>query len=140
MVAPILPSLEIGRSFETYLRGRCKRVRLFEILGFLESDPIFLVRSTFEMIAPKADAFAKDFYRRLFALQPEIEFLFARTEMATMRLMLMRMIGVTVGGLHNLPKIRSELRALGMRHSGYGVRAEHFDFAEDALLHAAASR
>jgi hemoglobin-like flavoprotein len=23
-----------------------------------------------------------------------------------------------------------------MRHSSYGVRAEHFDFAEDALLHA----
>jgi hemoglobin-like flavoprotein len=56
--------------------------------------------------------------------------------MTTMRLMLMRMIGVTVRGLHNLPTILPELRALGVRHAGYGVRAEHFDFAEDALLHA----
>ena len=111
-------------------------MRLFEILGFLESDPVFLVQSTFEIIAPKADAFSMDFYRRLFALHPEIEHLFARTDMATMRLMLMRMIGVTVRGLHNLPKILPDLRALGMRHAGYGVREEHFDFVEDALLHA----
>src|SRR5258705_1664614 len=68
LVAPILPSLEIGRSFEAQLRGRSGSVRLFEILGFLENDPVFLVQSTFEIIAPKADAFATDFYRRLFAL------------------------------------------------------------------------
>lgn len=136
LVGPILPSLEIGRSFEAQLRGRSGSVRLFEILGFLESDPVFLVQSTFEIIAPKADAFSMDFYRRLFALHPEIEHLFARTDMATMRLMLMRMIGVTVRGLHNLPKILPDLRALGMRHAGYGVREEHFDFVEDALLHA----
>ncbi len=136
LVAPILPSLEIGRTFEAQLRGRSGGVRLYEILGFLESDPVFLVQSTFELVAPKADAFAEDFYRHLFALDPEIEPMFARVDMVTMRLMLMRMIGVTVRGLHNLPKILPELRALGTRHAGYGVRAEHFDFAEAALLHA----
>lgn len=138
LVAPILPSLEIGRSFEAELRGRSETVRLVEILGFLESDPVFLVQSTFERIAPTADAFSAEFYRRMFAQHPEIEPLFARVEMSKMRLMLMRMIGVTVQGLHNLPKLLPELRALGMRHAGYGVRAEHFDFAEDALLHALA--
>ena len=48
----------------------------------------------------------------------------------------MRMIGVTVRGLQNLPKIVADLRALGARHAGYGVRPEHFNFAEAALLHA----
>ena len=48
---------------------------------------MLLVESTFEIIAPKADAFAKDFYRRLFALHPEIEFLFARTELAASKAM-----------------------------------------------------
>ncbi len=138
LVAPILPSLEIGRRFEARIRGRSESVRLIEILGFLERDPAFLVQSTFEIIAPKADAFARDFYRHMFAKHPEIERLFARVEMATMRLMLMRMIGVTVRGLQNLPEILPALRDLGMRHAGYGVRAEHFDFAEDALLHALA--
>lgn len=136
LVAPILPSLEIGRSFEVQLRGRSGSVRLFEILGFLESDPVFLVQSTFEIVAPKADAFASDFYRRLFELHPELQPLFANTEMTTMRLMLMRMIGVSVRGLNNLSKILPDLRALGMRHASYGVRPEHFDFAEEALLHA----
>jgi class 3 adenylate cyclase/hemoglobin-like flavoprotein len=138
LVAPILPSLEVGRRFETRIRGRTESVRLVEILGLLESDPVFLVQSTFEIIAPKADAFAADFYRHLFARHPEIEPLFARVEMATMRTMLMRMIGVTVRGLHNLPQVLSNLRDLGMRHVGYGVRPEHFDFTEEALNHALA--
>lgn len=136
LVAPILPSLEIGRTFDTQLRGRKGSVRLVEILGFLESDPVFLVQSTFEIIAPKADAFAADFYRHLFKLDPELEPLFTRTDMATMRLMLMRMIAVTVRGLHNLPKILPELRELGTRHAGYGVLPGHFDIAGEALLHA----
>ena len=107
-----------------------------EVLGFLESDPVFLVQSTFELIAPNADAFAGDFYRRLFALHPQVEALFARSDMSTMRLMLMRMIAVTVRGLHNLPKLLPELRALGSRHASYRVQPRDFEFAEDALLHA----
>ncbi len=138
LIAPILSSLEIGRQFETQLRGRSGSVRLYEILGFRESDPIFLVQSTFEIIAPNADAFAADFYQKLFELHPGIELLFARTDMGTMRLMLMRMIGVTVRGLHNLPKTLTELQNLGARHAGYSVRPEHFDFVEEALLHALA--
>jgi hemoglobin-like flavoprotein len=48
---------------------------------------MLLVESTFEIIAPKGDAFAKDFYQRLFALHPEIEFLFARTELTASKTM-----------------------------------------------------
>jgi adenylate cyclase len=40
LIAPILPSLETGRSFETPVRGRSGTVRLYEILGILESDPV----------------------------------------------------------------------------------------------------
>jgi class 3 adenylate cyclase/hemoglobin-like flavoprotein len=138
LIGPILPSLEVGRRFETRIRGRNESVRLVEILGLLECDPVFLVQSTYEIIAPKAEAFAADFYGHLFAQHPEIEPLFARVEMATMRLMLMRMIGVTVRGLHNLPQVLPGLRDLGMRHAGYGIRPEHFDYAEEALLHALA--
>jgi class 3 adenylate cyclase/hemoglobin-like flavoprotein len=136
LVAPILPSLEIGRSFETQLRGRKESVRLYEVVGFLEADPLFLVQSTFERIAPQADAFASVFYEHLFAHRPEIASLFTRTDMTTMRLMLMRMIAMAIRGLHNLPQILPELQRLGARHHGYGVRAEHFQFAEAALLHA----
>ncbi|PTX97310.1 hypothetical protein DB346_20105 [Verrucomicrobia bacterium LW23] len=138
LVAPILPSLEIGRTLETELRGRSGSVRMYEILGYLDSDPLYLVQSTFELLAPKADAFAIDFYEHMFALKPELEPLFVRVEMKTMRIMLVRMIALTVQGLHNLPSITPELRMLGQRHAGYGVREEHFDYAEAALLHALA--
>ncbi len=136
LVAPILNSLEIGRTFEAQLRGRRGSTILYEIVGFLEADPLFLVQSTFERIAPHADAFATSFYEHFFALRPDIAGLFKRTDMATMRLMLMRMIAMAVRGLHNLPQILPELRRLGSRHYTYGVRPEHFPLAEAALLHA----
>lgn len=136
LVEPILSSLEIGRRFEARIRGRRESVRVVEILGLLESDPAFLVQSTFDLIASRADAFAADFYRCLFAQNPGLESLFTNVEMAAMRTMLMRMIGVTVRGLHNLPELLPKLRDLGLRHVGYGVRPEHFDFIEEALLHA----
>jgi hemoglobin-like flavoprotein len=84
----------------------------------------------------RADAFATVFYERLFSLSPAIAALFGRTDMVTMRQMLMRMISVTVRGLHNLTTVLPEIRNLGLRYYGYGVRAEHFDTAEAALLHA----
>lgn len=135
LVGPILPMLEVGRRFETRIRGRTERVRLVEVLGLLESDPVLLVQSTFEIISPKADAFAADFYQYLFARHPALEPLFSGVDMVTMRAMLMRMIGITVRGLHNLPQILPGLRDLGRRHVGYGVRPEHFDFVEEALNH-----
>src|SRR5690606_35800064 len=85
--------------------------------------------------ASNAEAFSEDFYRYLFSQHPEIKPLFAHVEMATMQAMLMRMIGVIIRGLHNLPEILPGLRDVGLRHVGYGVRPEHFAFAEAALLH-----
>jgi hemoglobin-like flavoprotein len=94
-------------------------------------DPVFLLQSTFEQIAPDADAIAQSFYERLFALNPELERLFVHTDMVVMRRMLMRMIAVTVRGL---PGISPHLRDLGARHRGYGVRPEYYPYATEALL------
>jgi class 3 adenylate cyclase/hemoglobin-like flavoprotein len=133
LVAPILSSLDIGKTIETNLRGRRGRVRLFEIRGFREIDPVLRVQATFEQLTPHADAFAKSFYRRLFELEPELRTLFASTEMVAMRRMLMRMIGLTV---HRLPEILPQLMDLGARHAGYGVKPEYYPIARNALLHA----
>ena len=45
--------------------------------------------------------------------------------------MLMRMIGSTVRGL---PEIFPRLAELGARHATYGVKAEYYPIARDALL------
>src|SRR5690606_40058636 len=47
--------------------------------------PVFLLQSTFEQIAPNADAVAQSFYDRLFALNPELKRLFVHTDMVVMR-------------------------------------------------------
>lgn len=133
-VEPLRATLEFGRIFDgVALRGRDERHRLYEIAGFREIDSVYLVQSTFEQLAPQADAFGQTFYRELFRLHPAIEPLFARTDMREMRRMLMRMIGVAVRGL---PAVSPLLADLGARHAGYGVLEEYYPIAGAALIHA----
>src|SRR5215471_12181869 len=47
---------------------------------------------------------------------------------------LMRMIAVAVNGLDRLDTIAPALKALGVRHAGYGVRDGHYATVGDALL------
>ncbi len=134
LVAPILETLLIGQTIEEILlRARQEPLHLYEITGFREVDSVFLLQSTFEQIAPQADAFAECFYEQLFALKPELKELFAKTDMGVMRRMLIRMIAVTVRGL---PGISDQLRELGARHVGYGASPAHYAFAIEAMLSA----
>jgi class 3 adenylate cyclase/hemoglobin-like flavoprotein len=133
LVAPILDSLDIGKTIETKLRGRRGKVRLFEIRGLREIDPVQRVQTTFEQLMPHADAFAKSFYRHLFELEPKLRPLFTNTDMVVMRRMLMRMIGLTV---RCLPEVFPQLMELGARHVDYGVKPEYYPIARNALLQA----
>jgi hemoglobin-like flavoprotein len=47
---------------------------------------------------------------------------------------LMGMITVAVNGLDRLDEIIPAVRALGKRHSGYGVTDDHYDTVATALL------
>src|SRR5262245_11531985 len=47
---------------------------------------------------------------------------------------LMQMISVAVGGLNNLNQLVPAVKALGARHSGYGVTTEHYWLVGEALL------
>jgi nitric oxide dioxygenase len=46
----------------------------------------------------------------------------------------MQMIATAVGGLNNLDKIIPAVKALGARHSGYGVTAAHYAIVGETLL------
>ena len=46
----------------------------------------------------------------------------------------MQMIATAVGGLNNLDKLVPAVKALGARHSGYGVTAAHYRIVGEALL------
>jgi hemoglobin-like flavoprotein len=99
----------------------------------LSHHDITLVQTTFSQIEPIAGTAADLFYQRLFDIDPSLRALFPE-DMHDQKRKLMQMIGVAVNGLNRLDEIAPTLRALGARHTGYGVKAEHYDTVGAALL------
>ena len=86
---------------------------------------IALVQQTFARIAPSAATAADLFYERLFATAPELRLLFP-DDLAEQKTKLMAMLTTVVNGLPRFHALMPAVRALGRRHKGYGVTAEHF--------------
>jgi len=99
----------------------------------LTSGEIRLVQDSFAKVAPIAEQAAQLFYDRLFGLDPKLKPLF-RGDMKEQGKKLMSMIGAAVKGLNNLEKLVPVVQALGVRHKGYGVKAEHYGTVGAALL------
>ena len=95
---------------------------------------IDLIRSSWSGVEPIADTAAGLFYGRLFELDPAIERLFRRTDMAAQRKILMQTLTVVVKSLDKLDQLVPAVQALGRRHGGYGVRDEHYATVGAALL------
>ena len=94
----------------------------------------FLVQQTWEQVAPIADQAAEMFYDRLFELDPSLRELFAETDMAAQRGMLMNMLGTAVRGLDDIERLIPAVEELGRRHVGYGVADAHYDTVREALF------
>jgi hemoglobin-like flavoprotein len=94
---------------------------------------ISLVQRTFAHIRPLAETAATLFYARLFTLDPSLRPLFTGN-MQQQGAMLMRMLALAIDGLHHPDTLLPTLQALGQRHVGYGVCAQHYDTVGAALL------
>jgi len=94
---------------------------------------ITLVKDSFRKLAPIADQAAALFYARLFELDPSLRGLF-HGDMAEQGRKLMQMIGLAVGGLDRLEELVPAVRQLGLRHTAYQVRDEHYETVGEALL------
>ena len=97
-------------------------------------DEVSLIRTSWAAVEPIADTAAGLFYGRLFELDPTIERLFRRTDMAAQRKVLMQTLTVVVKSLDRLEQIVPAVQALGRRHAGYGVREAHYATVGSALL------
>ena len=93
-----------------------------------------LIKASWAAVEPIADDAAGLFYGRLFELDPALQRLFRSTDMAAQRKVLMQTLAVVVKSLDRLEQIVPAVQALGRRHAGYGVRAEHYDTVGSALL------
>lgn len=94
---------------------------------------IELVRDTFAGLAPRAEEFATQFYRRLFDLDPELRPMFPPSLDEQGR-KLTQMLAAAVGMLNRPQQLIPALENLGRRHVGYGVRDEHYATVGTALL------
>ena len=92
------------------------------------------IRESFALVAPISDQVAFDFYARLFGSDPSLRKLFAHTDMAGQRKILMQTLTVVVKSLDKLDQIVPAVQALGRRHAGYGVRESHYATVGEALL------
>ncbi|MEL6644230.1 MAG: globin family protein [Pseudomonadota bacterium] len=100
----------------------------------MDATQISLVQDSFAKVAPIADQAADLFYADLFETAPEVKPLFAGSDMSAQGTKLMKTLGVVVNGLDNLGDVVPVAEALAVRHVGYGVAAEHYDFVGASLL------
>lgn len=96
-------------------------------------DQIQLIRQSFAEIARHQEVAALVFYRRLFEVDPALKPLF-KGDIQEQAKKLTDMLGALIGMLENSESLLTELRAMGARHAGYGVRDEHYATVGSALL------
>ena len=94
---------------------------------------IDLVQSSFKKVVPIAGTAADLFYDRLFEIAPEVRSMFPQ-DLSEQKKKLMAMLGTAVAGLSHLDTLVPVVQALGRRHAGYGVKAQHYASVGSALL------
>ena len=94
---------------------------------------IKLVQTTFAQLIPIAATVANLFYGRLFEIAPHVRPMFPENR-AEQKEQLMAMLRAAVAGLDNLDTLVPTVTALGRRHAGYGLKAQHYVLVGSALL------
>jgi len=93
-----------------------------------------LVRESFALVQPIADAAAALFYANLFEADPSVRGLF-RGDLGEQGRRLFHMIGNGVALLDRPAHLLPVLRSLGALHTAYGVEEHHYDTVGAVLLH-----
>jgi hemoglobin-like flavoprotein len=96
-------------------------------------EQITLVQTSFKKVVPIAGTAADLFYDRLFEIAPPVRSLFP-ADLTEQKMKLMAMLGTAVTNLHQLETLLPAVKALGERHKGYGVTADHYATVGAALL------
>jgi len=95
-----------------------------------------LLESSFAQIKVNSSEVTKQFYTLLFTNYPEVQPLFANTNMEKQRKQLFQSLVFTVNNLRKPDILRNTLRGLGTRHAWYGVLPQHYSMVGSSLLKA----
>jgi hemoglobin-like flavoprotein len=93
-----------------------------------------ILEQSFDLVAPCGDALVERFYQRVFDVNPELQELFASTDMATQKRILLSTLVLLRKSLRDLGAIVPALQSLGVKHAGFGVRPEDYAAIGVALL------
>ena len=96
-------------------------------------DQVHLIRHSFAEMSRYDHIAALIFYRKLFEIDPSLRRLFVG-DIEEQAKKLTDMLGVLISMLESPPGMEMELRAMGVRHAGYGVNDEHYGIVAEALL------
>jgi hemoglobin-like flavoprotein len=99
---------------------------------------ISILEESFDLVAPRANELVERFYEYLFAMAPDLQRLFASSDMPRQHQLLRDALVQLRGSLGDLRGMLPALRALGARHATYGARPGHYAYVGVALLHAMA--
>ncbi len=96
------------------------------------------LETSFDLLAPRGEELVDVFYRRLFEAAPDVQPLFATTDMKRQRAMLLAALVLLRNSLRDLDALVPKLRAMGARHVAYGATAEMYPLVGEVLLAAMA--
>jgi hemoglobin-like flavoprotein len=93
-----------------------------------------LLESSFSQLKDKETEFTTYFYTNLLADFPEVQPLFARTDIAKQSEKLFQSLVLVVENLRNPEVLTIALKGLGTRHIKYGVLPNHYPMVGSTLL------
>jgi hemoglobin-like flavoprotein len=96
------------------------------------------LETSFDLVAPHGDELMDAFYTRLFTTAPAVRPLFAATDMARQKAMLLSALVLLRKSLRDLDAIVPALRELGARHARYGAEPAHYPVVGAVLIAAMA--
>lgn len=96
---------------------------------------IDLIRQSWAMVKPIAEAAGVLFYQKLFAAAPGIRHLF-KQDINPQANKLMQVLGYIVSKLDKMDELIPEVQQLGVRHNGYGAEPAHYELVGQCLMDA----
>jgi hemoglobin-like flavoprotein len=107
-------------------------------MGPVTPEQITLVESSIEQLRSGLDELATDFYRRLFAAEPEVRVLFT-TDVVEQQRRFVEQLDAIVHAIRDFDAFSAVAAELGLRHQTYGVCPRHYVLAGPPLLAAIAA-
>lgn len=105
--------------------------------SIMTPQQVALIRHQFGMVAERTDDFAAAFYDALFYVDPTLRPLFP-ADMRPERRQFVRALAHAILALDDLDAVIEDVRALGLRHVGYGTEPDQDNVVGEALLSALA--